>query len=114
MSGIKKRYNHKAIYKVANDPSKLPKVNRTSIKRAKSVTLDDNESHSLRRAIERSKSPKNVTKEVSKSTESIYAGGNTASNMRGVMRSENKKLNEVNKKRYGRTASGFKSRSLNR
>jgi len=103
----------KKLYKKASI-NKLPKVNKSGIKRAKKITLDEGESHSLIRAIERSKSPKKVIKEVNKSTEPIYAGGNTSANMRGVVRSENKKMNEINKEKYDRTAKGYLSRTKGR
>ena len=79
-----------------------PKVETSGLRRAKKTTIDDTESHSMRRAIERSKNPKKVLTEVQKSTEPIYAGGNTASNMRGVIRAEEKKYREGMKKRFGK------------
>lgn len=80
----------------------MPKVDKSGIARAKKTTVDDDEGHSVRRAIERSKNPKKVLTEVKKSTEPIYAGGNTASNMRGVIRSQEKKHREDMKKRFGK------------
>ncbi len=80
----------------------MPKVDKSGLARAKKTTLDDSESHSMRRAIERSKNPKRVLTEVRKSTEPIYAGGNTAANMRGVMRAEEKTFRKKMKKRFGK------------
>ena len=68
-------------------------------------------SPSLIRAISNSKNSSKVLSRNKGITEPIYAGGNTAANIRGVMRSENKILNEDIKERYGRTAQGFISRS---
>lgn len=79
-----------------------PKVDKTGINMAKKPAIEDNESHSLRRAIERSKNPKKVLTEVRKTTEPIYAGGNTAANMRGVMRVEEKKFRDKMKKSLGK------------
>lgn len=78
--------------------TKLPKVNKSGLKRAKDVSLSDPESHSLRRAIERSQKP---DKKVLRSTEPVYAGGNTAANMRGVIRSEEKRSRELLDYRLG-------------
>jgi len=90
----------------------MPKVDKTGLSKAKSTTLDDTESHSLRRAIERSKNPKKVLTEVRKSTEPIYAGGNTAANMRGVIRSQEKQVREKSKKTFGKTNPRIKKFSL--
>ena len=79
--------------------TKLPKVNKDGLKRAKTTSLAaDTESHSLRRAIERSQKP---DKKVFRSTEPIYAGGNTAANMRGVMRAQEKEYRTAMTKRIG-------------
>lgn len=86
-----------------------PKVETSGLRRAKQTIVDDSESHSLRRAIERSKSPEKVTTEVRKSTEPIYAGGNTAANMRGVIRAEEKQFRDRAKKRFGKHSRVSKS-----
>lgn len=78
--------------------AKPPKVNKTALHRAKTFNLPEEESHSLRRAIERSQKPE---KKVLRGTEPVYAGGNTAANMRGVIRSEEKQSRELLKKRFG-------------
>lgn len=87
----------RSFEKVASQ-TKLPKVNKAGLKKAKDASLGDIESHSLRRAIERSQKPE---KKVMRGTEPVYAGGNTASNMRGVIRSEEKKYREALDKRLG-------------
>jgi hypothetical protein len=79
-----------------------PKVDTAGISRAKDTSLKDPESHSLRRAIERSTNQKDVLTEVKSSTEPIYAGGNTASNIRGVARAQEKAFRERAKKRFGK------------
>lgn len=101
----------KKKYKGMSKVSKLqpmPKVEKSGLRMAKKTTLDDTESHSLRRAIERSKGQDITT--VSKSTEPVYAGGNTASNMRGVMRAEEKSFRKKMKKSFGKHSRIKKSR----
>lgn len=113
-SAIKEKVDEKKkklrLYSKESSVETLPKVDKTAIKRAKNITLEDNESHPLRLAIERSMVPKKIITEIGKSTEPIYAGGNTAANIRSVIRLENKKLNEINRKKYGRTAQGYISK----
>lgn len=75
----------------------LPKVNMSALKKSKEIHQPDDESSSLRRAIERSQNPpvKNI-----KSTQTVHAGGNTDENMRGVIRSQEKEYRNMMKKRY--------------
>ena len=88
-----------------------PKVMTLGLKKAKDTTIGEGVSPSLSRAISNSKNSAKVLSRNKGITEPIYSGGNTAANIHGVMRSENKVLNEDIKKRYGRTAQGFISRS---
>ena len=78
--------------------TRLPKVNKAGLKKAKATSLDDTESHSLRRAIERSQNPE---KKVLQGTQPVYAGGNTAANMRGVIRAQEKEYRESMTERFG-------------
>jgi hypothetical protein len=78
----------------------LPKVDKTALTRSKKITEADPTSHSLRRVIERSKMPKKIMTEVRGDTEQMYMGGNTAENMRGVMRSEEKNYRQNMMQRY--------------
>ena len=78
--------------------TKPPKVNTTSLRRAKNFGVTDEESNALRRSIERSQNPK---KNVLRGIEPVYAGGNTASNMRNVIRSEEKQSRERIEERFG-------------
>jgi len=88
-----------------------PKVITSGLKRAKDFTIGEGANPSLSMAIKNSKNSSKVLSRNKGITEPIYAGGNTAANIRGVIRSENKMFNKNIKKRYGRTAQGFVSRS---
>jgi len=78
----------------------LPKVDKTALIRSKKITTADPTSHSLRKAIDSSKMPKKVLTEVRRSTEQMYMGGNTAENLRGVIRSEEKSYRDDLKRRF--------------
>ena len=92
----------------------MPKIDKSGLAMAKKPALEDSESNSMRRAIERSKNPKKVLTEVRKSTEPIYAGGNTAENMRGVMRAENKDFRDKMKKGFSKNPKVYKNHFVNR
>ena len=89
-----------SLEKLATMP-KPPKVETGALRRAKEPALEDTESNSLRRAIERSQNPQPIVKKVRRQRLGTYAGANTAANLRSVVRSEEKRLRETLKKRLG-------------
>lgn len=85
MLKLKKR--GKMIKTSAADTS-LPKRRMDPLKTVREQVSGSDQSHSLVMAIKRSRVPKKVLTEVQKSTEPMYAGGNTQENLRGVMRTD--------------------------
>ena len=77
------------------------KVDTGAIRRAKESQVEDGESVSLRRAIERSQNYINPDPQHSVMG-GTYAGGNTAENFRGVIRAQEKKERDSLKDRFGK------------
>jgi hypothetical protein len=86
-----------------------PRVETGAIKRAKEAAKPTTPSPSLERALKKSHNQKPVLKKVMKSTEGVYMGGNTASDMRQVHREQQQEFRADLKKRLGQTRLDMRS-----
>lgn len=97
----RRRNNPYHVKFAASPPKALPKVDKTGLRRAQEVPPSDNVTAPMRKAIETSKMPKESLKKIKGMTEQVYTGGNTASNIKNLIKADEIAFRKKLKKRLG-------------